>query len=418
MMARPGVLLVSLVAAVLVASVLGRPLSGLQVEMDSPADQPDSVPAVLPADQPDASPAELPAPETPVEHYEYVVLPGNAYVFNMDRGFEVAKVLALPPTTGSNIKGVVAHPPTGVLYVSYGGDGGADGTGSLLKYDLLHDRIIWTRDYRHGIDSMAISPDGGILYMPLGEEAKSSREWMLLDTSTGNAVGSVNGGLGPHNTVVAPSGRHVYLAGREDRTLYVRNVTDGSLFTTVGPFIDTIRPFTMNGAETLVFTTHTGLLGFQVASISSGGVLYTVRVEGFNSASNFTTPSHGISLSPDEREIYLIDTANAYAHVYDVSQLPDQAPVRAASIKLSRDFSGREDGCGTGWCGRIAWLQHSRDGRFVFVGDSGDVLDTHTRQVVATLAPLRHTRKMLEIDWAGGLPVFATPREGLGYQSP
>src|SRR5919201_2180970 len=141
MMARPGVLLVSLVAAVLVASVLGRPLSGLQVEMDSPADQPDTAPAVLPADQPDAPLAELPAPETPVEHYEYVVLPGSVYVFNMDRGFEVAKVLALPPTTGSNIKGVAAHPPTGMLYVSYGGDGGADGTGSLLKYDLLHDRI-------------------------------------------------------------------------------------------------------------------------------------------------------------------------------------------------------------------------------------------------------------------------------------
>jgi len=35
--------------------------------------------------------------------------------------------------------------------------------------------------------------------------------------------------------------------------------------------------------------------------------------------------------------------------------------------------------------------------------------------VVAVLHPLRETRKMVEIDWRGSLPVATTTRTGLGY---
>jgi DNA-binding beta-propeller fold protein YncE len=352
------------------------------------------------------------------EHREYVVLPGTISIYDIDADFGLLTSLPLPPTVGSNIKGVAVSVPSGILFVSYGGDGGPDGTGSLLAYDLVAERVMWSRSYPHGIDSMAITADGGQLYMPVGEAEKGSFDWVTLDTSNGDEIGTLQGGRAPHNTVIGGSGRRIYLAGREDRTLYIRNLPDGSLFGTVGPFVATTRPFTVNGAESLVFVTETGLLGFQVARVSDGQVIYTVAVDGFNSKSEFTTPSHGISLSPDEREVYLVDTANAYVHVFAVSGLPDTAPARLASIKLSRDFSGEEAGCGTGWCGRISWLQHTLDGRFVLVGDEGDVISTETRQIVAHLPALRDTRKMLEIDWANGAPIAASPREGLGYLQP
>jgi hypothetical protein len=66
-------------------------------------------------------------------------------------------------------------------------------------------------------------------------------------------------------------------------------------------------------------------------------------------------------------------------------------------------------------CARDGWIQHSRDGRYVYVGDAGDVIDTRTRAVVARLPPLRNSRKHLEIDWRGGVPVATTSRTGLGY---
>ncbi|MGI9148540.1 MAG: YncE family protein [Chloroflexota bacterium] len=358
------------------------------------------------------------SPASRTQHYEYVVGNQQLFIYDLDNALTLVQSFALPPAAHSNIKGVVASPATRMLYISYGGDGGTDGNGSLLKYDLLRNEIVWSKTYGHGVDSMAITPDGAFIYMPVGEEAKTSHEWKVLDAASSDEVGSVSGGLAPHNTVVSLSGAHVYLGGREDRTLYVRNVADGSLYKSIGPFIDTLRPFAINTAESLVYTTHTGLLGFQVASITNGNVLYTAKVEGFHSASDFTTPSHGISLSPDEREIYLIDTANAYAHVFDVSHVPDSAPVLVASIPVSNKFTGNEDGCGTGWCGKIGWLRHTLDGRFVVVGNSGDVIDTAARRVVGSLPQLAETRKMIEIDWTDGVPVQATPREGLGYGPP
>jgi len=53
------------------------------------------------------------------------------------------------------------------------------------------------------------------------------------------------------------------------------------------------------------------------------------------------------------------------------------------------------------------WLHHSRDGRYVFVGDSGDVISTTTRTVVGYLPAMYNSRKMIEIDWQNGVPVWA-----------
>jgi DNA-binding beta-propeller fold protein YncE len=379
-----------------------------------------SAPSKNKADPCQPTPTVARDPRTPssmVRHYEYIFPNGCIQIYDIDDGHALVRSIPLSDTQNSNVKGVAAHPATGMLYVSFGGDGGKHGDGSLLKFSLLDERVIWVKRYGHGIDSMAITPDGTKIYMPAGEEAKSSRTWYIVDTTTGSDVGSLSGGKGPHNTVVSLSGERVYLGGREDTTLYVYDVARGSLVGTIGPYIDTIRPFSINRAETLVYSTHTGLLGFQIGSITDGRVLYTARVRGFSPSSPFTTPSHGISLSADEREVHVIDTGSAYVHVFDVSRVPASPPSQVASIKLSSDFSGEEAGCGTGWCGRIGWLQHSRDGRFLYVGDGGDVIDTRTRRVVTTLPSLRQTRKMLEIDWKQGVPFVATPREGMGYRN-
>jgi hypothetical protein len=101
-------------------------------------------------------------------------------------------------------------------------------------------------------------------------------------------------------------------------------------------------------------------------------------------------------------------------HVFDVSGLPGSSPRLVASIPLTTTLSGSESPCLYD-CGREGWLQHSRDGRFVFVGDSGDVIDTGTRQVITWLTPLSNTRKFLEIDWQNGLALAATSRYGVGY---
>ena len=64
--------------------------------------------------------------------------------------------------------------------------------------------------------------------------------------------------------------------------------------------------------------------------------------------------------------------------------------------------------------GREGWLQFSRDGRYVYVGDAGDVIEAATRRIVTHLDALSKTRKILEIDFDAGVPVWASSRASIG----
>ncbi len=348
-------------------------------------------------------------------HYEYVFPDQAMYVYDIDHGQRLVAYRSLPGITG--IRGVGADIRTHMLYISHGGDGGGEGNGSLLKYDLVANRIVWDRHYSRGIDSFAISRDGSRIYMPDGELA-SNGIWTVLDARSGSVIGEINAGAGPHNTIVGLSGRHVYLGGRHQNYLEVASTATNRVTRLIGPLRSGVRPFTVNGRETLAYTTATGFLGFQVSSIRTGRVLYTENFGphfGWDPATfAASAPSHGISLSPDERRLWVLDSPNGYVHVFDVSGVPRLAPRRVADIKLAHGDNGDESGCSYD-CTRDGWLQHSRDGCFVFVGDSGDVLSTRTLRPVEYLPTLRNTRKMIEIDWRKGVPVATTTRSGLGY---
>ncbi len=336
------------------------------------------------------------------------------YVYDMDAGQRLVQRIPLPMARG--IRGVVASPRTHTLYISYGGDGGSNGTGSMLAYDLRSERVLWQHSYQTGIDSMAISSDGSHIYMPTGELDESG-VWNVLDASDGHVIGNIQGGAGPHNTVMGLGGRNVYLGGREHDYLEVADTQTSRVFRRIGPLRSGVRPFTINGHETLAYTTATGFLGFQVSSIVTGRVLYTQTFPGFAWNPNKfspSAPSHGISLSPDERQVWVMDAPNGYVHVFDVSHVPERRPRLIANIRLAHPLTGEESPCAYD-CARDGWLQHSRDGRVVYVGDSGDVINTRTFRVVAYLPTLRNTRKMLEIDWQNGVPISTTSRQGLGY---
>ena len=361
-------------------------------------------------------PRRLTAKTRLVRHFEYVLPDGEIDVYDIDRGHRRVQRILLPQARG--IRGAVASVRTGILYVSYGGDGGGNGNGSMLAYDLVRERVLWQRSYGAGIDSMAVTPDGKTIYMPEGEQSRTP-DWFVIRAATGEPTGVITAGAGPHNTVVGLDGAYVYLGGRNDPYLSVASTSTNAIVKKIGPLRGGVRPFTVNGTQTLVFTTATGFLGFQASSLETGRVLYTVDLRdlGFPyDPKTFvpSTPSHGISLSPDEKQVYVMDAANSIIHVFDVSGLPAAAPVHLADVKLPHPLVGSESPCLYD-CLRDGWVQHSRDGRYVYVGDSGDVISTKTRSVVAFLPALRNSRKSLEIDWRRGHPVATTSRHGLGY---
>ncbi len=313
-----------------------------------------------------------------IHHYLYVFPDQSVDVYDIDNGFQLVQQISLPVTSGG--RGMMVDPVGGFLYLSYHGDGGIHGTGSLLKYDLINNVVVWTKDYPFGIDSGALTPDGKTIYMPDGEAAYDGT-WHVISASDGSVLGSIFTvtGNAAHNTIVGFKGQKVYLGGLNNPTFFEASTSTNKVTQTIGPLQGGIRPFTINGSESLVFTTHTGFLGFQVSDLNAGKLLYTVPVNGFSAPAG-STSAHGITISPDEKELYLIDTPNSYVHVFDISKLPGTAPTQVANIPLNPAMGGTETPCLYD-CGKEGWMLHIGDGRYVVVGDSGDIIDTTTRQV-------------------------------------
>jgi hypothetical protein len=145
-----------------------------------------------------------------------------------------------------------------------------------------------------------------------------------------------------------------------------------------------------------MYVTEPGLLGFRVLSLRTGSTLYVVHFKGFTWNRRFgpNPPSHGLSLAPDRPELWVLDAPNHTLHVFDVSEVPEQPPRPVTDVRLEATLTGPGS------------LTRSADGRYLYVGGTGDVVDTQTRTSVEQLDALQHASAVLEVEWAGGQPVF------------
>jgi len=157
------------------------------------------------------------------------------------------------------------------------------------------------------------------------------------------------------------------------------------------------------------YVTRRGELGFGVFRLDTHRLLEFVTFAGVTWNPRFgpDPPDHGLSIAPDRPELWVIDAPNSLVHVFDVG---GARPRPLADIRLTKPLSGDENPCASRRCGRIGWLQHSADGRFVYVGDAGDVIDTTKREEVANLEALHQSRVLLEVDWVNGKPEFPGSR--------
>ena len=149
-------------------------------------------------------------------------------------------------------------------------------------------------------------------------------------------------------------------------------------------------------AHQVMYATQRGLLGFRVIDLSTGNTLYVVHFKGYgwNRRSGPNPPSHGLALAPDRPQLWVLDAPNRTLHLFDVSALPRRPPRRLDDVRLGHRMS------------KAGSLLMSADGRFLYVGESGDVIDTRMRESVVQLAALREARALLEVDWVDGRAVF------------
>jgi hypothetical protein len=316
-------------------------------------------------------------------------------VFDIENGHRFLKRIKTAGLNDSgeplNVKGVCVSVSLKRIYVST--------TRTVTCLDLVTEKILWEKPYPGGCDRMAMSPDGKMMYVPSFEGA----HWHIVNADTGEVIAKIVPNSGAHNTVYGPDGRHAYLAGLRSPLLTVADTKTHTAAKTVGPFGNVIRPFTVNGSQTLCFVNVNDLLGFEVGDIKAGTKLHRVEVQGFEKGptKRHGCPSHGIGLTPDEKEIWLTDAHNRRMHIFDATVMP---PKPIANIEL-RDEPG--------------WITFSIDGRYAYPS-TGDIIDVKTRKIVTGLKDEKGTEvqseKMLEIDFKGNEPIRAGDQFGIGQK--
>ena len=348
------------------------------------------------------SPGSLSKSQAITKRYLYVAVPGirdylgfgghGILVFDIDNNHRFVKRIPTqgyhPDKTPSNVKGIAVSLPLNSIYVST--------LESLQRIDLTTEKIVWEKPFEGGCDRMSISPDGKTMYLPSLEKGF----WNVVDCNTGNIIKKIDVFKRAHNTIYGRTGDRVYMGDIASPWLYVADTKTHTIATRIGPFGHFVRPFTINGTETLVYTTVDSLLGFEVGNLKTGEKLARVPVEGWNMGPvrRHGNPSHGIGLTPDEKELWVADGHNMRVHVFSAT-----APYQQLTTIPVQDMPG--------------WISFSIDGKYVYPS-SGEVIDVKTRRIITILQDEHHnnvaSEKMVEIDFTDNKPVKAADQFAIG----
>ena len=343
----------------------------------------------------------------PIRRLLYIAVPGagneNEYrgvgilVYDIDNGHTfVKRIPTWPPASGQEpeqVRGIAASASARRLYVST--------VKRLAAFDLLTEKIIWEKTYEGDCcDRIGLSPDGATIYAP----AFGAPKWYVVDAASGALAGTIGVMGWPRQAIFSPDGAYVYLSAWESPVLSVVDAKSRKVVREVGPFTSFLCPFTINGRASQVFANVDGLVGFEVGDLQTGLILDRVVIEGYQMdvGAKYECPSHGIALTPDERELWVADGVDNRVHVFDAATYP---PVPLTTVEVRA---------------QPRWVTFGIDGRYAYPS-TGDVIDRESRKVTATLEDERgmfvHSERMLEIQFAGDVPIRVGNQTGVGQKT-
>ncbi len=334
----------------------------------------------------------------------YVTDRSGISIYEIDNGHKLRRRIEIPDS--GSYKGINVSVPLGRLYVT------SNVKDDLICIDLHTDKILWRKNLGKYPDSGAITPDGMRLYMPFRDEDN----WKVISAADGSVLASIPvgrgknyddspiGSIGPHNTWMHPSGKRVYLEVLTMPYVFVADTATNQITGKVGPFSKGVRPFAVSDNEKYVYANVDAVLGFEIGDIQTGKMVE--RVEAKTPPSRMaqlpnpplhkphSTPSHGVNLRPDQKEVWAVDGVYGYVYVYNVEKLPARF---VAAIPLFEDPNQQP---------HPGWVSFSIDGKYAYP-DGGAVIDTRTKKIAARIPT---SEKLLEIDFKDGKVVDAGHR--------
>lgn len=324
------------------------------------------------------------------------------YIYDIDKGHKLVRFLAMPKMGGT--RGACACAATSKMWIAHGND-------RLLCLDLKTEKVLWEIQHpkeEGGFDRIGVTPDGKKVYAPSGWW-NSDPNVKVIDGDSGKVLKRISvapkGGL--HNLIVLHGGKRVIVGSTNFDMLSVIDTEKDEVIQKVGPIIGVIQPLTVNAAGTLAYiNTHLYRKdhgpGFEIGDLKTGKILHVV---GRPELKNRKTRCHGIGLTPDEKEVWLVDQESKEIHVFDNTVTPPK-------FQQAMPMAARTHG----------WICFSRDGKYGWC-DTGEVFDARTKKVVAQWTDKADGKgkpvmssKFFEIHQKGKDFLWVGQQMGVGYK--
>jgi YVTN family beta-propeller protein len=224
----------------------------------------------------------------------------------------------------------------------------------------------------------AATPDGRFVGVPIRDRDSVD----IVDTTLRRVVKTLPVKM-PHNCYNAGNNEDIFVSSMGDREIdridlktmeYVQKIPVGGV----------PRPYAVSRDEKVLYAALTDLHGFVIVSIPEQKVIGRVELPAappLRCALEPHTPTHGLELSPNGKELWVTSLADAGVYVYEVE-----------TKKLSKEIP-------TGKCPN--WVAFSPDGKYCVVSNSGSddcsIIDSQTRQEVARVRVGRGPKRLLAV---------------------
>jgi YVTN family beta-propeller protein len=228
----------------------------------------------------------------------------------------------------------------------------------------------------------AATPDGRYVGVPIRDGDRVD----IVDTVQKKVAKSLPVRM-PHNSFNAGSNDDLYVSSMGDHEIDridLRKMEYSARIPTGG----IPRPYAISGDETTLYTALTKLHGFAVADIAARKVIGRVELPPappLNCPLEVDTPTHGLALTPDGKELWVTSLADGGVYVYDV-----------ATKKISPMMS-------VGKCPN--WIAFSPDGKYAAVSNSDtndcSIIDVRTRREAARVKTGKAPKRVLVVKAPG-----------------
>jgi len=331
-------------------------------------------------------------------HYLYLSTPdaaqeegrsGNGIlIFDIDNGHKFVRRIDAP-NFKEGIRGFTGNVKTHRVYYSTSNRG-------LGCFDLETEKMVWEKTYEAGCDRSSITQDGKKIYAPTGWWYSGEDSGVLVvNAENGELIKRIRVGPQANNSIVSLDGRFLYLGTRTMVTIFdtrnegvIRQIKD------VGE--RGIFPFTMDSRNRIGYVCLGDHVGFDVVDLKKGKALHRV----YAGKEHIPHRTHGVALTPDEKELWISDQIGKKLFIYDAMRMP---PEPKAEVELSQGGHG--------------WVTFSLDGKYAW-SHTPDVFDVKTKKLVAILKDENgkpvSSSKFIEVHFRDGKVVEMGNEFGLG----